>query len=122
MGARLTIGLLNNMPDGALQATERQFESRLAAASRGLDIELRFFSLPEVERGEHARARMRGVYADASALPAAGLDGLIVTGAEPRTPEQHLYQYPFAVSAMPVGSCSRTRWGMSWPEANCLIP
>ena len=87
MGARLTIGLLNNMPDGALQATERQFESRLAAASRGLDIELRFFSLPEVERGEHARARMRGVYADASALPAAGLDGLIVTGAEPRTPE-----------------------------------
>jgi homoserine O-succinyltransferase len=87
MGARLTIGLLNNMPDGALQATERQFAGLLAAAARGLDVELRCFSLPEVQRGEHARAHMRGAYADAAALPTAGLDGVIVTGAEPRAPE-----------------------------------
>jgi homoserine O-succinyltransferase len=85
MRARLTIGLVNNMPDGALQATERQFEGLLAAAAGPLDVELRLFSIAEVERGEHARAHMRGAYADAASLPAAGLDGLIVTGAEPRT-------------------------------------
>jgi len=85
MRAHLVIGLVNNMPDGALQATERQFEGLLAAAAGRLDVELRLFSIAEVERGEHARAHMRGAYADAASLPAAGLDGLIVTGAEPRT-------------------------------------
>jgi homoserine O-succinyltransferase len=82
--ARLVIGLVNNMPDGALQATERQFEALLGAAAGG-EVSLRYLSLPEIERGEHARAHMRGRYAHIDRLPAAGLDGLIVTGAEPQT-------------------------------------
>ncbi|HLK23155.1 MAG TPA: homoserine O-succinyltransferase [Caulobacteraceae bacterium] len=84
-GAPLVIGLVNNMPDGALQATERQFEQLLHAAAPVGGVSLRYLSLPEVPRGEHARAHMRGRYAHIDRLPAAGLDGLIVTGAEPHT-------------------------------------
>ncbi|MFI4976026.1 MAG: homoserine O-succinyltransferase [Caulobacterales bacterium] len=83
-GRRLVVGLLNNMPDGALQATERQFTDLLREAGAELEIEVRLFCLAEVERGEHARAHMRGRYADAESIPSAGLDGLIVTGNEPR--------------------------------------
>jgi homoserine O-succinyltransferase/O-acetyltransferase len=83
--APLIIGLVNNMPDGALQATERQFEGLLRAAASGAEVNVRHLSLPEIERGEHARAHMRGRYAHIDRLPAAGLDGLIVTGAEPQT-------------------------------------
>jgi homoserine O-succinyltransferase/O-acetyltransferase len=84
--APLVIGLVNNMPDGALQATERQFEGLLGEAAAGVDVSIRYLSLPEIERGEHARAHMRSRYAHIDRLPAAGLDGLIVTGAEPIAP------------------------------------
>lgn len=81
---RLTIGLLNNMPDAALCATERQFAGLLAEAGDGADIELRLFGLPRVRRGPEALATMDGRYERAAALADAGLDGLIVTGLEPR--------------------------------------
>jgi homoserine O-succinyltransferase/O-acetyltransferase len=80
----LEIGLVNNMPDAALQATERQFMSLLnAAAGRGL-VRLHFFGLPGVPRSADAAARLRAIYADAGTLMRTPLDGLIVTGAEPR--------------------------------------
>ena len=40
-GKHIEIGLVNNMPDAALQATERQFSSLLEAASGRLDVRLR---------------------------------------------------------------------------------
>ncbi len=81
----LRIGLVNNMPDAALAATERQFANLLAAgAGDALDVELRCFFLPQIPRREAARARFRQRYADIETLPAAGLDALIVTGTEPR--------------------------------------
>ena len=81
---RLTIGLLNNMPDAALCATERQFAGLLAEAAGGAEIELHLFALPGVRRGAEARAAMNLRYESAAALSEAGLDGLIVTGLEPR--------------------------------------
>jgi homoserine O-succinyltransferase len=83
---RLRIGLVNNMPDAALRATERQFGDLLRAAAGEAEIELVLFALPGVPRGAAARAGMAGRYADARQLPDAGLDGLIVTGAEPKAP------------------------------------
>jgi homoserine O-succinyltransferase len=83
-GRRLTIGLLNNMPDAALCATERQFDDLLAEAAGETGIELRLFALPRVRRSPEALALMAGRYERAGALPGAGLDGLIVTGLEPR--------------------------------------
>ncbi len=77
------IGLVNNMPDGALRATELQFARLLKEASGVVEVRLYFFSFAEIARGEQARARMEGTYADAAAIPQAGLDALIVTGAEP---------------------------------------
>jgi homoserine O-succinyltransferase len=46
----LTIGLINNMPDGALEATERQFISLLDSASDGIQIRLLLYALPGVPR------------------------------------------------------------------------
>jgi homoserine O-succinyltransferase len=84
----LHVGLVNNMPDTALRATELQFARLLKQAatfnSWALDVRLHLFSLAQIERGELARSRMEGFYADADTLPMAGIDALIVTGAEPR--------------------------------------
>ncbi|HTC83137.1 MAG TPA: homoserine O-succinyltransferase [Rhizomicrobium sp.] len=86
----LHVGLVNNMPDAALRTTELQFARLLKDASgahgaQPLDVRLHLFSLSQIPRGDVALARMAGFYADASLLPAAGLDALIITGAEPRT-------------------------------------
>jgi homoserine O-succinyltransferase len=83
------VGLVNNMPDATLRATELQFARLLKDASEAqgaqpLDVRLHLFSLPQIRRGDAVLARMAGFYADAALLPAAGLDALIVTEAEPR--------------------------------------
>ncbi len=80
---RLDIGLVNNMPDGALEATERQFARLLAAVSGTRDVRLHLFSLKEITRGSVARSYLAGRYGDLEMLEGARLDGLIVTGAEP---------------------------------------
>jgi homoserine O-succinyltransferase len=83
---RLRIGLVNNMPDAAMCATERQFGDLLAAAAGVVGIELVLLSLPGVPRGSRSATRMTGLYREARGVALDGLDGLIVTGAEPRTP------------------------------------
>ncbi|HUB85454.1 MAG TPA: homoserine O-succinyltransferase [Rhizomicrobium sp.] len=87
------IGLVNNMPDAALRATELQFARLLKDAAGLVDVRLYFFSFGEIERSEQARARMDGTYADAAAIPRAGLDALIVTGAEPREADMRSEPY-----------------------------
>jgi homoserine O-succinyltransferase len=82
--APVVIGLVNNMPDAALQATERQFCDLLAEASRDLLIWVRFFSMPDLIRSDSGRAYVTQHYEDIGELFADRLDGLIVTGAEPR--------------------------------------
>src|SRR5271170_3299625 len=76
----LTIGLINNMPDAALEATERQFLSLLDSASEGIQIQLLFFALPNVPRGELGARHVRKFYSSVENLWDKNLDGLIVTG------------------------------------------
>ncbi len=83
-GICITIGLINNMPDAALEATERQFTDLIRAATPNAVVLLRLFTLPEMARGEAARNALAGRYRDVAALWDTPLDGLIVTGAEPR--------------------------------------
>jgi homoserine O-succinyltransferase len=83
----LTIGLVVNMPDAALAATERQFTELLWASAGHFDIRFRLCSLPGVPRSDQAREHMRGRYIELEQLMNAGVDALIVTGAEPRTPD-----------------------------------
>ncbi|HEY2855865.1 MAG TPA: homoserine O-succinyltransferase [Gemmatimonadaceae bacterium] len=87
-GARvqLTIGLVNNMPDPALESTERQFRELLSIAGEAYDLRLRLFSFPEVMRDEAARAYVAEHYDPIDDLWSGTCDGLVVTGAEPRTP------------------------------------
>ena len=84
-GPAIEIGLLNNMPDAALHATEQQFTHLLAAAGGQRAVRLRFYALPEIPRGEHTRIYMDTLYEGPEQMFEAGLDGLIVTGAEPKT-------------------------------------
>jgi len=90
---RIEIGLVNNMPDAALAATERRFAELLDGSDAGLDVRLHLFSLAGVERGPAARLSMAGRYQDIAALKTAGLDAIIVTGAEPRAPDLRAEPY-----------------------------
>jgi homoserine O-succinyltransferase/O-acetyltransferase len=82
--APIVIGLLNNMPDPALEATENQFTTLLGAASGPQSVRLRFSYLPEVPRGPAALERLKSSYWNIEALLQAQPDALIVTGTEPR--------------------------------------
>jgi len=91
----LTIGLINNMPDTALKATERQFMRLLTAAAGNVRIRFHCFSLPSVTRSQAAQWRVDTEYTDIADLTRLPLDGLIVTGSEPvaaRLPEEPFWQ------------------------------
>lgn len=89
----IVIGLVNNMPDAALQTTERQFHELLSAASHDHVVYLKLFTLPQLPREGAARAHVHKHYDDISELWATRVDGLIVTGTEPRASE--LEQEPY---------------------------
>jgi homoserine O-succinyltransferase len=91
--ATIHVGLVNNMPDAAMRATELQFARLLKEAAGSLDVRLRLFSLGGIVRGEQARSRMAGFYDDAGFLQASNIDALIVTGAEPKNGD--LRQEPY---------------------------
>lgn len=80
---RLDIGLINNMPDAALDATERQFRALLGAAADDVAMHLTLYSLPEVPRTDFGR-RQVSRYSSIDDLWVRHHDGLIVTGTEPR--------------------------------------
>ena len=82
----IVVGLVNNMPDAALQRTEQQFRELLAAVNCGVAVTWRLFSVPQVPRGEAGRLYLAQSYDDIEALWTTRIDGLIVTGNEPRTP------------------------------------
>jgi homoserine O-succinyltransferase len=82
-GECITIGLINNMPDAAFRATERQFFSLLEAASRDdIKVLLVFYRLPEISRKD-LRTNDARKYRSVETLGDTRLDGLIVTGREP---------------------------------------
>ena len=83
----IVIGLVNNMPDSALEATERQFLNIMHAASGDTPVRLNLFALRGVPRGEAGRQRIMRLYADVAEMRETRIDGLIVTGAEPRFSE-----------------------------------
>ena len=82
----IDIGLINNMPGAALEATERQFRALLGAAADGIAVRLALYALPDVPRTDVGRRHVSRFYSDISDLWNNRLDGLIVTGTEPRAP------------------------------------
>ncbi len=79
------IGLVNNMPDGALAATEQQFTELVSKATNGR-VKLELYYLPSLPRSTAAAAILAEKYRPISDLYLRGIDALIVTGNEPRAP------------------------------------
>jgi len=102
----LEIGLVNNMPDAALRSTERQIRGLLERSCGELRFNLRVYIIPEVPRSESGRELARN-YHDIGELWHTALDGLIVTGTEPRT--EDLREEPY------WGTLTRL---MEWADAH----
>src|SRR5262249_8215872 len=90
-GTLLHIGLVNNMPDGAMCAPEHQFLPLLEAAAGDILVHITLYALPEVERKPCGQRRVDSFYSGIEQLwgqpPEQYPDGLIVTGREPLTPD-----------------------------------
>jgi homoserine O-succinyltransferase len=89
----LHIGFLNMMPDAALAATERQFIRMVGSSNPIAQFYVYPFSIPELARGEDAKAHIAEHYFEFEQLAKQGLDALIITGANVINPS--LDQEPF---------------------------
>jgi homoserine O-succinyltransferase/O-acetyltransferase len=82
----LTIGVVNNMPAAAVRSTERQFCDILSMAAQDIPFRIKWFRLAGARPPNYGRLED---------LWDSDLDGLIVTGAEPRAaalPDEPLWQ------------------------------
>src|SRR5210317_232874 len=77
----LHIGLLNMMPDAALEATERQFLRLIGESNPIAQFFVHPFTLDVLPRGEGARAHIDRFYESFDSIREQGLDALIITGA-----------------------------------------
>ncbi|PID61723.1 MAG: homoserine O-succinyltransferase [Gammaproteobacteria bacterium] len=75
------IGLLNMMPDTALEATERQFFRLIGSSNPITQFFVHPFTLDSIPRGARARAHIDGFYESFDDIRRDGLDALIVSGA-----------------------------------------
>ncbi|MEE9423437.1 MAG: homoserine O-succinyltransferase, partial [Methylococcales bacterium] len=58
----LHIGLLNMMPDAALEATERQFLRLVGGCNQIAQFHIHLFTIEGVERGQEAQAHIDAYY------------------------------------------------------------
>jgi len=77
----LHIGLLNMMPDAALEATERQFLRLVGESNPIAQFYVHPFTLDALPRAEAARKHIDRYYESFDEIKQQGLDALIITGA-----------------------------------------
>ncbi len=82
----LHIGILNMMPDAALEATERQFLRLVGSCNRIAQFHTHLFSFPEIPRDEKSKKHIATYYSDFQTLKQEGLDAIILSGANPAQP------------------------------------
>jgi homoserine O-succinyltransferase len=104
----IKIGLVNNMSDEALKATERQFISLLDSASGNLPIHLSFYRLLGVPRSGFTAGLMSNCYSNIEELWDRDIDGLIVTGREPMAANLEDEPYWDSFTRM-----------LAWAQENC---
>ena len=83
----LHIGLLNLMPDAALEATERQFFRLLGSSNRIAQFHVHPFTVTGVERGPKAQDHIDAFYQHFHEVREEGLDALVISGANPANPD-----------------------------------
>jgi len=103
----LHIGLLNLMPDSALEATERQFFRLVGESNPIAQLHMHPFAVGEQARGDRALNHIGRFYDTVDRIQDDGLDGLIISGANPAQPE--LSDEPFWRPLTEI---------MSWAEEN----
>ncbi len=89
----LSLALVNNMPDPALEDTELQFFELLDLASGDVPIYLKLYSLRGVPRTERGERHLNQFYFPIDDLWNNRFDGVIVTGTEPH--QQNLKDEPY---------------------------
>ena len=89
----LHIGLLNMMPDAALEATERQFFRLIGESNQIAQFYIHPFTIEAMPRGAKGQAHIAQYYESFEQIKAEGLDALIITGANVTQPD--LAQEPF---------------------------
>ncbi|MES9830968.1 MAG: homoserine O-succinyltransferase [Candidatus Thiodiazotropha sp. DIVDIV] len=77
----LHIGLLNMMPDAAIEATERQFFRLVGEANPIAQFFIHPFTLDILPRGDKANQHIATYYESFEQIKESGLDALIITGA-----------------------------------------
>src|ERR1700735_362740 len=82
----VSLALINNMPDAALEDTESQFFELLDIASGDVPVVLKLYSLPGVPRTDRGVRHLNEFYFELDDLLNSRFDGVIVTGTEPRQP------------------------------------
>lgn len=83
----ISIALINNMPDPALEDTELQFFELLDSAAGSTPLRMKLCSLPELPRGDRAQQHLASFYSSVGELSRRRFDGVIITGTEPRRPD-----------------------------------
>jgi homoserine O-succinyltransferase len=78
------IALINNMPDSALEDTEVQFFELLESAAGDIPVSLKLYSLPKLPHTDAGEKHLSKFYSEIGELLESRLDGVIMTGTEPR--------------------------------------
>ena len=79
----LHIGLLNMMPDKALEATERQFFRLIGESNQIAQFYMHPFTIQDLPRSREGREHVARYYKSFEQIKEEGLDALIITGAQP---------------------------------------
>ena len=106
-GHCIEIGLINNMPDAALRATEHQFIRLLDSVAAGVAVRLLFYALPDVPRAAAGRHHIGSFYSNIDTLWDRHLDAVIMTGCEPHA--SNLQDEPYWASMTRI---------IDWAEQN----
>ncbi|MGO9087685.1 MAG: homoserine O-succinyltransferase MetA [Candidatus Sulfotelmatobacter sp.] len=83
----VSLALINNMPDAALEDTELQFFELLDIASGDVPVFIKLYSLTGIPRTDRGERHLNSFYWDIEDLWNNPLDGVIMTGTEPRRPD-----------------------------------
>ncbi|MFZ2084117.1 MAG: homoserine O-succinyltransferase, partial [Candidatus Sulfotelmatobacter sp.] len=80
----VSLALINNMPDPALEDTELQFFDLLDIASDDVLVLLKLYSLTGIPRTDRGLRHLNSFYFGLDDLWNSRVDGVIMTGTEPR--------------------------------------
>ena len=103
----LSLALINNMPDAAIEDTETQFFDLLGSAAGDLPVHIELYSLPHIPRGERGLQHLSNFYSGIDGLLNRHFDGVIMTGTEPR--QSNLREEPYWPALAEV---------LDWAESN----